>query len=379
MASTCTFLSPLLPPYSSRPFTVVFPEVVLARPNLLIESYHKGLPIAVLLSSSFDSNQPRITAGPAPVVSAPEAAERGATTATAGAAVAAGERLLEVSSVQGANVEREAAPASIAQVSARRMYKDKVPKNVSRVFLEHVLAMDDEETAELKRQVAACGLDAFLRMLFEHGFFHADLHPGNIIVDLGSSVKPNNGNANNNNNTSQSQRRRVYQTRTEKFFSTVNQYLASILAENSYGPLPSVFGILHPDDPNAHPGYTYPEATSPAARHIIFIDAGMSTKLTAQDRKNINDLFYFVGSGQGELAAQMLIDRSRHDSRMPEHTPEERAGFIKEVGDVVNQAAAVGFNLSSMSVVSTLTALLSAARNYRVKLDTSFISVVVGE
>lgn len=142
--------------------------------------------------------------------------------------------------------------------------------------------------------------------------------------------------------------------------------------------LPSVFAALYPDDSRFHrSSRAYPRGRDLDARRIILIDAGMSTRLTARDRKNINDLFFYVASGQGELAAKMLIDRARQDRHAPPRTEEERQMFIQEVGSIVNQAAAVGFNLSSMSIVSTLTALLSAARNYRVKLDTSFISVVV--
>lgn len=154
--------------------------------------------------------------------------------------------------------------------------------------------------------------------------------------------------------------------------------MEATFADTQYWDLPSVFSSLFPEDSRAHASsHVYPRGRDPEGRRIILIDAGMSTRLTPRDKKNINDLFFYVASGQGELAAKMLIDRARLDRHAPVRSEHDRLMFIKEVGSVVDQAAAVGFNLSSMSIVATLTALLSAARNYRVKLDTSFISVVV--
>lgn len=39
--------------------------------------------------------------------------------------------------------------------------------------------------AEVRRELARRGLHAFLSMLLRHNFVHADLHPGNILVDFG--------------------------------------------------------------------------------------------------------------------------------------------------------------------------------------------------
>ena len=43
---------------------------------------------------------------------------------------------------------------------------------------------DDTHTMQIKRQVARIGLGAFLQMLLWDNFVHADLHPGNIFIDL---------------------------------------------------------------------------------------------------------------------------------------------------------------------------------------------------
>ena len=38
-------------------------------------------------------------------------------------------------------------------------------------------------SAEVKKSIADVGVDITLKMVFAHNFIHADLHPGNILVD----------------------------------------------------------------------------------------------------------------------------------------------------------------------------------------------------
>merc|ERR1740130_295627 len=53
--------------------------------------------------------------------------------------------------------------------------------------LTRLLARNDM-TADARAALARHGLRAFLQMLIHHNFVHADLHPGNILVD--DSVEP---------------------------------------------------------------------------------------------------------------------------------------------------------------------------------------------
>jgi predicted unusual protein kinase regulating ubiquinone biosynthesis (AarF/ABC1/UbiB family) len=53
---------------------------------------------------------------------------------------------------------------------------------------EIVAAMSPEQFAFITSSVASAGLETFLLMLFSTGFFHADLHAGNIMLDLGFKV-----------------------------------------------------------------------------------------------------------------------------------------------------------------------------------------------
>jgi hypothetical protein len=48
----------------------------------------------------------------------------------------------------------------------------------------------------------------------------------------------------------------------------------------------------------------------PPAR-LILLDAGLVTELDAADRRNFLDLFTAVALGDGRLAAQLMVERSR--------------------------------------------------------------------
>lgn len=45
---------------------------------------------------------------------------------------------------------------------------------------------------------------------------------------------------------------------------------------------------------------------------MILLDAGLVTELDAVDRRNFLDLFTAVAVGDGRLAAQLMIERSRY-------------------------------------------------------------------
>jgi ubiquinone biosynthesis protein len=54
--------------------------------------------------------------------------------------------------------------------------------------MEFVRGIKVNDTAALeaagldRRQIASCGADAFLKMVLDHGFFHGDPHPGNVMI-----------------------------------------------------------------------------------------------------------------------------------------------------------------------------------------------------
>ena len=42
----------------------------------------------------------------------------------------------------------------------------------------------DGDDIELRKKVALCGVQSYLKMLMVDNFIHADLHPGNVLVRM---------------------------------------------------------------------------------------------------------------------------------------------------------------------------------------------------
>lgn len=56
-------------------------------------------------------------------------------------------------------------------------------------MLNFVLMNDEHHTQKDKKELATIGLKTVMKMIFLHDFIHADLHPGNMIVDRNKSVR----------------------------------------------------------------------------------------------------------------------------------------------------------------------------------------------
>lgn len=63
-----------------------------------------------------------------------------------------------------------------------------VTELINGIKISDVQALDDSEID--RRQVAENGLRSILKQIFEHGFFHADPHPGNIFVLPDNIIAP---------------------------------------------------------------------------------------------------------------------------------------------------------------------------------------------
>jgi aarF domain-containing kinase len=114
------------------------------------------------------------------------------------------------------------------------------------VHMAELLRSADTAT---RKELARKGLRAFLKMLFEDNFVHADLHPGNILV-------------------------------CNKNFE------------------PSEDGISL-------------AFTSAQDHQLVFLDVGLVTSLSDYDRRNFIELFQAVIKGNGYKVGRLMIERSR--------------------------------------------------------------------
>lgn len=147
--------------HPSSPFSIEFPSVYTATPSVLVERFHWGLPASHLIASTLSDRE----------------LEEHATDYE--------QQKLGLNSGSG-NISGSDANKKI---DASRAQEVKPPSTTS---LQHLLLrnMTVQQRETVAKEVAATGLNAFLLMLFRHGYFHADLHPGNIIIDLGYDWPP---------------------------------------------------------------------------------------------------------------------------------------------------------------------------------------------
>ncbi|XP_011631396.1 uncharacterized aarF domain-containing protein kinase 2-like [Pogonomyrmex barbatus] len=170
-------------------------------------------------------------------------------------------------------------------------------------YLEH----DD---VVLQRKLAKIGITTILKMIFQDNFIHCDLHPGNILVE--KAIVPKAG-----------------------LFSIFRQVITPDYVA---------------DDPR-----------------LIILDCGLVVSLNDRCRQNLRDVFYSVLMGNGEMAAQHILEHSSHVTHDPD-------GFKCSMRNIVKIHLCNPFNVNVSTVVSEL---FSAMVRHGVKQDGSFSSVIL--
>ncbi|CAL1687399.1 unnamed protein product [Lasius platythorax] len=145
--------------------------------------------------------------------------------------------------------------------------------------------------------------------IFKDNFIHCDLHPGNILVE--KAVVPKAG-----------------------LFNTFRR-------------------VINPD---------YVDGP-----RLIILDCGLVVSLNDRCRQNLRHVFYSVLMGNGEMAAQYILEHSSHMTPDPD-------GFRRSMRNIVKFHLRNPFNVNVSTVVSEL---FSAMVRHRVKQDGSFSGVIL--
>lgn len=139
--------------------------------------------------------------------------------------------------------------------------------------------------------------DAFLQMLFSDRLIHGDMHPGNLMVQLG---------------------------------------------ENGLEP------------------------------KLVILDTGLAVNMKVQDNKNFVDLLHAVAMKDGRRTATLMVERTPGDrSKVIDEDV-----FIEGVASLVERARGKGMSLGKYGLGDILAQMLQLAYHHRVKLETSFVTVV---
>ncbi|KAK4056597.1 hypothetical protein OIO90_002445 [Microbotryomycetes sp. JL221] len=221
-------------------------------------------------------------------------------------------------------------------------FEDAVPLET---FLKHGGGPYDHRIANL-------GLDAFLHMLLLDDFTHADLHPGNIMVKF---YKP----------TTKS----ILSNWMPKWFGEPEHDMA--LSESDVEIIHKVrqaskvdqqqfFSSLEEID---RAGYQ-PE--------LVFIDAGLVTRLAGQNRHNFLDLFSAVTRFDGYEAGRLMVERCR----TPDLVIDEEE-FCLRMQHLVLSVKSQTFSLAKIRIADVLSEVLNNVRRHHVKMEADFVNTVI--
>ncbi|KAL2719207.1 putative aarF domain-containing protein kinase 2-like [Vespula squamosa] len=171
----------------------------------------------------------------------------------------------------------------------------------------------DYENNKVQRKLAKLGITMILKMVFSDNFIHCDLHPGNILVQ--EVKKPRS-------------------TFLDPFLSIIS----SDYTEN---------------DPK-----------------LVILDCGLVVSLNNRCRKHLRDIFRSVLMGNGELAAEYILEHTFHMTPDPD-------GFKTTMNNIVTAYLKNPGNFNNVNVSTVVSELFSAMVRHRVKQDGSFSSVIL--
>ncbi|XP_009202242.2 uncharacterized aarF domain-containing protein kinase 2 isoform X3 [Papio anubis] len=173
---------------------------------------------------------------------------------------------------------------------------------------------------DLKRKIARLGINMLLKMIFVDNFVHADLHPGNILVQGADSLSSS--------REAQLQQADVCDTLV-------------VAVPSSLCPL-----------------------------RLVLLDAGIVAELQASDLRNFRAVFMAVVMGQGQRVAELIL----HHARASECRDVE--GFKTEMATLVTQARKNTITLEKLHVSSLLSSVFKLLMTHKVKLESNFASIV---
>ncbi|XP_068134369.1 uncharacterized aarF domain-containing protein kinase 2-like isoform X4 [Hyperolius riggenbachi] len=180
--------------------------------------------------------------------------------------------------------------------------------------------LQEAESSEMKKRIAAMGVNMLLKMVFVDNFVHADLHPGNILVQ----------------GAEQFTSRQVNQT------TLVDMCDMLIL--------------------NVRPGR--------CPLRLVLLDAGIVAELQEKDLENFRSVFTAVVLGQGETVAELIL----HHARANQCADVE--AFKSQMAELVNEARRNTVSLGKLQVAILLSQVFRLLMTYRVKLESNFASIV---
>ncbi|KAJ1836370.1 hypothetical protein LPJ73_007640, partial [Coemansia sp. RSA 2703] len=150
------------------------------------------------------------------------------------------------------------------------------------------------------RSLGALGLDAFLHMLIADNFVHADMHPGNILVELNPPATPLDRFVEDFYDMSPFAHRRKVISQQE-----AHAHVRGILSDHADG---LITRQERDERVQKYSERLYALGFTPS---LVLLDCGLASELDPVSRRNFIDLFSAVCMFDGRLAGQLMVERCK--------------------------------------------------------------------
>ncbi|XP_010073031.1 PREDICTED: uncharacterized aarF domain-containing protein kinase 2, partial [Pterocles gutturalis] len=177
-----------------------------------------------------------------------------------------------------------------------------------------------EIATELRQRLAKMGMDMLLKMVFVDNFVHADLHPGNILVQGMAHV-----------------------SMSCKEQTAIVDLCDTLVVE-----------------------------VQPPLRQLclVLLDAGIVAELQSTDMQNFRAVFTAVVQGQGERVAELIL----HHARANQCQDIER--FKAEMAELLTKVRGNTIALGKLQVADLLSNVFKLLMTHKVKLESNFASII---
>lgn len=183
------------------------------------------------------------------------------------------------------------------------------------------ISSDSEDDNGIRKILAQMGVDVLLKMVFVDNFVHADLHPGNILV----------------------------------------QGMEEVLSQ----PSRTVDVLDHIDEFQVY------LKESPCPLKLVLLDTGITSHLEERDFNNFYQVFTAIVQCKGDVVAELFV---KHASS---NQCKDFDQFKADMADLVRRAHEQTLQLNKMQVGQLLRDLFALMIHHKVKLESNFASIIL--
>jgi aarF domain-containing kinase len=113
-------------------------------------------------------------------------------------------------------------------------------------------------------------------------------------------------------------------------------------------------------------------------RTIVFLDAGIATSLTPNDRRNLKDLFRAVILNNGNEAGRLMVERAKYERCSEvEGGVDAFASGVEEIVSEFHDRRKQGLTLGAVRIGYLLSRVLDLCRKHGVEVDPSMANIVI--